>query len=139
MAKWILLVAMLITVKSEAADPLTGKYVAQKSIQTGIAKSRPSAAVIRIGTVVASRAPVFVDIAEPTARQECSGSISGRARVVGDRLTLSKKNVAGETCKLVIAVDGDRASVVSESGCGGFHGVGCSFDTSAVNLFRVRE
>ena len=129
---------MLIAVKSEAADPLTGKYVAQKSIQTGIAKSRPSVAVIRIGAVVASRASVFVDIAEPTARQECSGSISGRARVVGGRLTLSK-NVAGETCKLAIAVDGDRASVVSETGCGGFHGVGCSFDTSAVNLFRVRE
>ena len=129
---------MFLSVSSEASEPLPGKYVAQRNVQTGTAKSRPSTAVIRIGTIAANRASVSVEIAEPTARQLCGGSISGLARIEGNILTLTKSS-SEFSCKLVIKIVDGKASVTSETGCGGFHGVGCSFDTSAVNLVRVKE
>ena len=118
---------------AQAEENIAGTYSKPASATTSAGKAVGASTTIRIGPTVKNRASLSVEIAEPTTRQVCGGSIYGRASVNGHRLTLHKRQF-NEVCTLVVEVIDGKASVISEHGCGGYHGVGCSFDTSAIGL-----
>ena len=120
---------------SLADEPMAGIYELTRPASGSASRAPAPSAVIRIGPIKNGKVRLSVRIEQPTVRQLCSGAIEGTARVAGNRLVLTRRDNDG-VCRLEVEAAGGKASVVGESGCGGYHGVGCSFETSAVDLPR---
>ena len=123
-------IAVSISSFSCAGDDLSGHYYKKYQVP---GRTETFSSEIKILRLSKNKAAVTVSITAPTAGSSCGGGIKGIANASKNLLSLIDVD-EDEQCTVTIEVKDKQASVVSEEGCSGWHGAGCSLAESAVNV-----